>query len=83
MQYEKFLNNSEGMLTGLGLGAGGGSQVEAAGDRPGYIDGGLLMSYVALGMLAASLYLGGLFACVARVFLLVRKLPDEGFYWKK
>jgi len=81
MQYERFLDNSEGMLAGLGLGTGGGSKVETVDDGPGYIDGGLLVSYVALGIVAASLYFGGLFACVARVFLLAGKLPGEGFLY--
>lgn len=80
-QYEQFLGANEGMLTGLGLGTGGGSQVESPGDGPGFIDGGLLMSYVALGLLAASLYFGALFTCIARVFLLAAKLPGEGFLY--
>jgi hypothetical protein len=80
-QYERFLGENEGLLLGSGLGTGGGSKVEEADAGPGYIDGGLLMSVVALGVPAAGLYFGALGLVVLRVFGLVRRLPGEGFLY--
>ncbi|GGC46794.1 hypothetical protein GCM10011504_26520 [Siccirubricoccus deserti] len=80
-QYERLLDQNDGLLLGAGLGTGGGSQVEEAGAGPGYIDGGLLMSVVALGVVAATFYFVALGLVVLRVFGLVRQLPGEGFLY--
>ncbi|MCO6418400.1 hypothetical protein JYK14_19850 [Siccirubricoccus sp. KC 17139] len=80
-QYEQFLGRGEELLTGYGLGTGSGSLVGQTAGGPGYIDGGLLVTCVALGLPAALVFFCALFLIVVRVVTLARKLPGEGFLY--
>ncbi|WP_149535802.1 hypothetical protein [Siccirubricoccus phaeus] len=80
-QYVQVLEHNEDLLAGQGLGTGAGSLIGQQAGGPGYIDGGLLMSYVALGFVAASLYFVALLTTVGRVLALAGRLPGEGFLY--
>lgn len=80
-QYARFLYDNENLLFGMGLGTGGGSQIQEQSDGPGYIDGGLLVSFVALGVVAAGLFFAALALTVCRACAATGRLPGEGYLY--
>ena len=79
-QYARFLHDNENLLFGMGLGTGGGSVIQEQSDGLGYIDGGLLVSLVALGA-AAGLFFAALVLTLCRACAAARRLPGEGYLY--
>lgn len=79
--YWRFLDDNEELLFGMGLGTGSGTQVQGSSDGIGYIDGGLLVSFVALGAVAASSYFAALGLVSVRVWAMAKRMPGEGYLY--